>query len=81
MVQNYGVAPKSAHTVATDNDTDILTPGGAGETSALLGENSTGSRVVGKPDGHAGLISCVSNLSNTIIGSGGFVVSHSSFRC
>lgn len=62
MVQTYGVAP--------DNPAD---PGAShgGEQSALLGgDRDTSSKRVDKPDGHASLISCTSNLVNTIIGSG-----------
>lgn len=71
MVQTYGVAPR--------NDADP-TSSGSGETSALLGGDSTNiSKHTGndavvpvKSEGHASIVSCVSNLSNTIIGSGAF---------
>jgi hypothetical protein len=65
MVQTYGVAP--------DNDSEP-TPTNYisatdGESSALLGGDASIKRT-GKADGHASIVSCVSNLSNTIIGSG-----------
>jgi hypothetical protein len=65
MVQTYGIAP--------DNDSD-RTPtnyvsAGEGESSALLGGDASIKRN-DKADGHASIVSCVSNLSNTIIGSG-----------
>jgi hypothetical protein len=62
MVQTYGVA----------NDTmgePISHIPGDAEDSALLGGDSAVKRI-GRADGHASIISCVSNLSNTIIGSG-----------
>jgi hypothetical protein len=62
MVQTYGVA----------NDTigePINHIPGDGEDSALLGGDSA-VKHIGRADGHASIVSCVSNLSNTIIGSG-----------
>ncbi|KAF9006065.1 AAAP amino acid transporter [Cyathus striatus] len=63
MVQTYGVVP------ATSTD-----PGDPAdeEASALLGgrRDTTMKTDRGKPDGHATMYSCISNLSNTIIGSG-----------
>jgi hypothetical protein len=61
MVQTYGVIK--------DNTAE---PGasGRGEQSALLGNDSSSSPGMALADGHASLISCVSNLANTIIGSG-----------
>jgi hypothetical protein len=65
MVQTYGVAP--------DNDNEPMPTNyiGAteGESSALLGGDASIKRK-DKADGHASIISSVSNLSNTIIGSG-----------
>jgi amino acid permease len=56
MAQTYGVASSSSPTVnSSANDED----------SALLGTDVTLKR-----DGHATITSCVSNLANTIIGSG-----------
>jgi hypothetical protein len=61
MVQTYGVAE------ATDFDPST----GGDEARALLGGDSAGVRKAeGKADGHATIVSCISNLSNTIIGSG-----------
>jgi len=61
MVQTYGIA--------RENEVDVAGHGTSAETSALLGR---GSQTVGeeKPDGHATLGSCISNLSNTIMGTG-----------
>ena len=71
MVQTYGVA--------ADNDSEPTTPtnyaSAEGESSALLGSDASIKRT-GKPDGHASIVSCVSNLSNTIIGSGESVLLH-----
>ncbi|KAJ7464531.1 transmembrane amino acid transporter protein-domain-containing protein [Mycena latifolia] len=65
MAQKYGTAPLSA----TD---EPASPHGAGESSALLGGNrdTTVKRAVGKREGKASMVSSVSNLANTIIGSG-----------
>jgi len=67
MVQTYGVARE--HSAETDEH------GIVDESRALLGGGNSG-RVPGKklPDGHASLTSCISNLSNTIIGSGAYIV-------
>lgn len=62
MVQTYGVAP------GNDAGPANHVPG-EGEDSALLGGDSA-PKLQGKADGHASIVSCVSNLSNTIIGSG-----------
>ena len=64
MVQPYGATPASA--AARD---------GASERSTLLGEGSTllgrePGESTAKREGHATLTSSVSNLANTIIGSG-----------
>lgn len=66
MVQTYGIAP--------DSGAEPAQAGSTGETNALLGENrdSTTNRDVRKREGHASLGSCISNLANTIIGSGEF---------
>ncbi|TDL23915.1 hypothetical protein BD410DRAFT_786588 [Rickenella mellea] len=63
MVQTYGVASPSA---ASDHGHRIETR--SGESSALLGEDATPKKVL--RDGHANIVSSVSNLANTIIGSG-----------
>jgi len=60
MVQTYGVAPESA--------ADPLRALDADEGQALLGASSA--PVNAKADGRASLTSCISNLANTIIGSG-----------
>lgn len=59
MVQTYGVAPV--------NDSEPTDQAGS-EDSALLGGDATAKKV-GR-DGNATMISCISNLANTIIGSG-----------
>ncbi|EKM81692.1 hypothetical protein AGABI1DRAFT_111957 [Agaricus bisporus var. burnettii JB137-S8] len=61
MKQTYGIA--------RDNGTE--TAGGSEETNALLGNRDPAIAPEGsKRDGHASLGSCISNLSNTIIGTG-----------
>jgi hypothetical protein len=64
MTQKYGTAPVSA----LDDPTSPL---GAGESSALLGDDrdTTVKRAV-KREGKASMVSSISNLANTIIGSG-----------
>ena len=61
MVQSYGIVQPS-----------LAEPGAntGGEQSALLGgdRDTSNKRLV---DGHASIVSSISNLSNTIIGSGG----------
>ncbi|KAG6866585.1 hypothetical protein C0991_002073 [Blastosporella zonata] len=57
MVQTYGVARA--------NDADP-SGSGAGEGSALLGTWQK----IEKKDGHASVVSCISNLTNTIMGTG-----------
>lgn len=65
MVQTYGVSREDA---AEPN-----TPGLGNESSALLGgESAPVNR--GLREGHATMISCVSNLMNTIVGSGMFLI-------
>jgi len=66
MVQPYGAA--ASHEGEYEGS-DVR----EGESSALLGGNrdSTVKRV-GLPDGHASVTSSISNLANTIIGSGEF---------
>lgn len=59
MVQTYGIA--------SENDSATIIVGDR-EDSTLLGSDSTAR--LAKVDGHATIVSCVSNLSNTIIGSG-----------
>lgn len=66
MVQTYGIAPNRS-------GIEPPTAGNSEETNALLGGDGvqTVSRhATGKREGHASLISCISNLCNTIIGSG-----------
>ena len=63
MVQTYGVAQEDE---SLDPTNHVV---GEGEGSALLGDAATAKRLV-KRDGNATIISCVSNLANTIIGSG-----------
>lgn len=65
MAQKYGTAPVSA----TDEPTS---PHDAGESSALLGgdRDTAIKRVTVKREGKASMVSSVSNLANTIIGSG-----------
>ncbi|TFK29722.1 vacuolar amino acid transporter 5 [Coprinopsis marcescibilis] len=69
MVATYGVAPVNAADPSTVEDSH--------ESRALLGGDSSSSHSSGsgraereKRDGHATLTSCISNLANTIIGSG-----------
>lgn len=64
MVQTYGVIGSSAP--------DTVNEGPTGEASALLGgdRDATVKRTSDRADGHASIVSCISNLSNTIIGSG-----------
>ncbi|KAJ6456083.1 vacuolar amino acid transporter 5 [Mycena sanguinolenta] len=65
MSQKYGTTPVSA---AVDDPTS---PFGAGESSALLGGNrDTTVKRATKREGKATMVSSVSNLANTIIGSG-----------
>jgi hypothetical protein len=66
MVQTYGIAHHSTAEPALAGNSE--------ETNALLGgvRNATVRHETGKREGHASLGSCVSNLSNTIIGSGEF---------
>ena len=42
------------------------------EARALLADPNVPSKIVRDTDGHATLTSCISNLSNTIIGSGAY---------
>lgn len=64
MVQTYGIAPNSAMEPAQAANSE--------ETNALLGgdRGTTVKREAGGREGHASLGSCISNLANTIIGSG-----------
>ena len=75
MAQTYGTAPVSA----TD---EPASPHGAGESSALLGgdRDTAVKRVLGKREGKASMVSSVSNLANTIIGSGESRVLSSSYE-
>ena len=58
MVQTYGVA--------REYDGQTTHASEAVEGTALLGVNATAKR----DEGHATIISCISNLTNTTIGSG-----------
>ena len=60
MVQTYGIAPENSAESSLDVD----------EARALLATPETPNKKDGRVDGHATLISCISNLLNTIIGSG-----------
>ncbi|CAK5273800.1 unnamed protein product [Mycena citricolor] len=63
MSQPYGALDMGAE--------DATSPSGAGESSALLGGDRDSSvRTVAKREGKATMVSSVSNLANTIIGSG-----------
>ncbi|KAH9884779.1 transmembrane amino acid transporter protein-domain-containing protein [Cubamyces lactineus] len=66
MVQMYGAA-QGHHAEHEDGSVDVE-PRASNEGDALLGVEATARRT--KRDGHATLSSCISNLSNTIIGSG-----------
>lgn len=62
MAQGYGIIQQSPAEPSAST---------GGEQSALLGGNrDTSVKRVVKPDGHASIVSCISNLTNTIIGSG-----------
>ncbi|KAJ7763627.1 transmembrane amino acid transporter protein-domain-containing protein [Mycena maculata] len=64
MAQKYGTAPVSA-------TEDPTSPIGAGESSALLGgDRETTTKNTPGREGKASMVSSVSNLANTIIGSG-----------
>jgi hypothetical protein len=65
MVQTYGVVPETSLEPSLDMD----------EAGALLADSNvpgTPSKSDRHTDGHATLTSCISNLSNTIIGSGAY---------
>jgi len=66
MAQTYGITPNRSSTEAPSARSGE-------ETNALLGEYHAPTAVRhcgGEGEGHATLLSCISNLSNTIIGSG-----------
>ncbi|KAI0653271.1 transmembrane amino acid transporter protein-domain-containing protein [Cubamyces menziesii] len=65
MVQMYGAA--QGHHAEHEDGVDVE-PRTSSEGDALLGVEASARRT--KRDGHATLSSCISNLSNTIIGSG-----------
>lgn len=72
MVQAYGAV--------SDNTTDLTGVGNSEETNSLLGrDRPTIAESEGK-EGHATVFSCISNLLNTIIGSGESEVSLASLR-
>ncbi|KAF5316609.1 hypothetical protein D9619_006400 [Psilocybe cf. subviscida] len=69
MVQVYGVAPRDSA------DANVAANGAEGngegdESQALLTGRTVARATQKEKDGHASLLSCISNLSNTIIGSG-----------
>jgi hypothetical protein len=64
MVQTYGVVPETSVMVEPSIDTD--------EARALLADPNAPSKRDRHTDGHATLTSCISNLLNTIIGSGAY---------
>jgi hypothetical protein len=68
MVQPYGSTSTTGHTNA-----DPAQDANTGEDSALLGADATQPHESLR-DGTATMVSCVSNLSNTIIGSGMYTV-------
>ena len=61
MLQRYGIARENGGEPIEDVE--------GGESSALLGASAV-TKLDGSSGGHATILSCVSNLSNTIIGSG-----------
>jgi hypothetical protein len=63
MTQTYGVAPSAGAEPATR---------AAGEDATLLRATADEEPVKDGHGGHASLVSCVGNLTNTIIGSGEF---------
>ena len=67
MVQTYGVAPETSVEPSIDTD----------EARALLADPNAPSKRDRHTDGHATVISCISNLLNTIIGSGTYFATHS----
>lgn len=69
MVQVYGVAPQDS--ADANVPTNGVEENGEGDESRALLTGRTVARATQKDkDGHASLLSCISNLSNTIIGSG-----------
>ena len=60
MVQTYGVVPETSAEPSQDTD----------EARALLADPNAPSKIDRHTDGHATITSCISNLLNTIIGSG-----------
>ena len=67
MVQTYGVAE------SRDDLHDNSHEDSQGERSDLLGLSSATGATTPKSDGSGTIVSSVSNLANTIIGSGTFV--------
>ena len=67
MVQTYGVAE------SRDDLHDNSHEDSQGESSALLGLSSATGATTPKSDGSGTIVSSVSNLANTIIGSGTIV--------
>lgn len=71
MVQTYG-AVRTAYAESEPG------PSSGSEQSALLGgERDTTVKKVAQRDGHATLTSCISNLANTIMGTGACLLNHS----
>lgn len=69
MVQPYGAVQSPMDSASSDNENEDYFDSGA-EASALLGSDRDTPVILAGPDGHATIVSCVSNLCNTIIGSG-----------
>jgi hypothetical protein len=67
MVQTYGVVPETSLEPSIDTD----------EARALLADPNAPSKRDRHADGHATLTSSISNLLNTIIGSGAYITSPS----
>ncbi|KAG6897428.1 hypothetical protein C0992_001589 [Termitomyces sp. T32_za158] len=69
MVQTYGAVRPPAY------DESEPGPSSGSEQSALLGgERDTSVKRVVQHDGHASLTSCISNLANTIMGTGAYLI-------
>ncbi len=66
MVQTYGIVP--------DNAAGPTRARNSQETDALLDRDMLGKADSEGREGHATIFSCISNLLNTIIGSGEFVI-------
>ena len=66
--RSYGTTAAETNPALPDGETEVLD-----ESRALLGHvGEPQSKPDSKKDGHATLVSCISNLLNTIIGSGAY---------